>query len=145
MYSAHFAPKAVTIASISYMNKDEKMKILDDTIHILKISNSQNQTSHHLTKKLVGESNSFVFKIPTEKEKYKNDKLPEGPKAPRSPKDPGARSHKYTSLVQKRTKEFQIVTENDSSDRRQNLITPNSCAKTRWRRNNPVEKFELKN
>ncbi|GBM14431.1 hypothetical protein AVEN_246593-1 [Araneus ventricosus] len=59
------------------MNKDEKIKLLDDTIHSLKISNSQNLEDFKLAasnitsphQKTVGESNSFVFKIPTEKRK----------------------------------------------------------------------------
>ncbi|GBN01297.1 hypothetical protein AVEN_201318-1 [Araneus ventricosus] len=63
---------------------------------------------------------------------------------PEAPKALGPQLQQLQPHVQPITKEIQIITENDSSDRRQNLITPNSCSKTRWRRNNPVENFDLK-
>ncbi|GBL77678.1 hypothetical protein AVEN_152903-1 [Araneus ventricosus] len=122
------------------------MKILDGTIHSLKISNSQNQTSHHLTKELVGESNSFILNSNGKKKNIKNDKLPEGPKAPQKPNGPGARSYKKTlHSFREAQKKITYITENASSDRRQNLITPKTYAETRWRGNSPVEKFEFKN
>ncbi|GBL94765.1 hypothetical protein AVEN_244748-1 [Araneus ventricosus] len=125
------------------------MKILDNTIHVLKISNSQNLEDFKFAEsditspyqKLVGESNSFVLQF---QQKKNNIKITSFLKAQRPPEAPNALGPQLQLLqphVQPITKEIQIITENDSSDRRQNLITPNSCAKTRWRRNNPVAKF----
>ncbi|GBM05756.1 hypothetical protein AVEN_55845-1 [Araneus ventricosus] len=96
------------------------MKILDDTIHSLEISNSQNQTSHHLTKKLVGESNSFILNSNEKKKNIKNDKLPEGPKAPQKPNGPGACTAKtHSTRSEKRKGKITYITENASSDRHQ--------------------------
>ncbi|GBL76374.1 hypothetical protein AVEN_53156-1 [Araneus ventricosus] len=96
------------------MNKDEKMKILDDTIHSLKISNSQNLEDFKLEESNITSPHQktcwriglFDLKFQRKKKNIKNDKLPEGPKAPRRPNGPGTRSCKYTSFVQRSTKEF---------------------------------------
>ncbi|GBO35428.1 hypothetical protein AVEN_49042-1 [Araneus ventricosus] len=91
LYSANLAPKAVTIASIASMKKEnEKMKILDDTIHSLKISNSQNLEDFKLAESNITSAHQrtcwrielFHFKF---QRKKKNIKMTSFLKAQRPP------------------------------------------------------------
>ncbi|GBO08619.1 hypothetical protein AVEN_52511-1 [Araneus ventricosus] len=108
------------------MNKDEKIKLLDDTNHSLKILNSQNLedfkfaecniTSPH--QKTCSRIELFHLKLQREKI-YKTNKLPEGVKAPRSltkPLGPAAANtpHSFREAQQRNSnhkgKRFQIQT-----------------------------------
>ncbi|GBM88482.1 hypothetical protein AVEN_18835-1 [Araneus ventricosus] len=104
---------------------------------------SQNQ--HHITspKKLVGESNSFILNF-NGKEKYKNDKLPEGPKSPQKPKRPlGPQLQIHLTRSEKHKGILKYMKKRSSED-----IKPNGSKTTlepRWPCiNNPLEKFRFK-
>ncbi|GBM88829.1 hypothetical protein AVEN_118239-1, partial [Araneus ventricosus] len=92
-------------------------------------------------KKESSASDSRIQKILTEKLKQRQDKTGQNP----NPNRPWGPQLEQPTTRLAHHKRIQKVTENDSRYRRPRPHSAKTLREPRWRRNNPVAKFEFKN
>ncbi|GBM52295.1 hypothetical protein AVEN_51727-1 [Araneus ventricosus] len=102
-------------------------------LHLFRKTNQEQKTSSASDSKIQKNINGKI------EEEARQDKTP-GPTGPGGPQ-----LEQHQPLAYPITHRIQIVTENDSRYRRPKTDNAKNLREPRWRRNNPVAKFEFKN